>query len=140
MTGRKQAALTAAAIAALLVSAIGTGTVLGQAGYSQTPGAQDVPRKVRIVVEDNYFEPRSTQVLADGEVSWRWRGQNKHSIRFTKVPAGAGRKGVGLRVAGKWKRKFHKVGVYRYVCTQWSGMRGSISVRKAPKPAPKPET
>jgi plastocyanin len=136
MTGRKQAGLTAAAIAAFLISTVGVGTGLGRSADSHAPKARDVPRKARVVVHDNYFEPRSTEILEDGEVLWRWKGENKHSIRFTKVPSGARRRGAGLRVEGKWKRKFHRVGVYRYVCTQWSGMRGSISVRKAPKPAP----
>ena len=75
-------------------------------------------------MEDNYFEPRSTEVLVGGQVIWKWRGANRHSIRFTKVPTGASRKGVGLRTEGKWKRTFRRPGVYRYVCKVWSGMRG----------------
>ena len=116
------------------------GQAVGLGGTDEVSTAQDVPVKARVFVQDNYFEPRSTEILDEGEVVWRWRGQNKHSIRFTKVPARAGRKGVGLRVKGKWKRQFHKPGVYRYVCTQWSGMRGSVTVRKPPKPEPEPGT
>ena len=83
-------------------------------------------------MNDNYFEPRSTEILAGGAVTWRWRGENRHSIRFTKVPKGAGRKGAAIRGRGKWHRTFHRPGVYRYVCKVWSGMRGSVSVRKVP--------
>jgi plastocyanin len=121
-------AFPAAAMAALLAVTVGVGTGRGQ---SDVP--KEIPRKARVLVNDNYFEPRSTEILAGGEVTWKWHGENKHSIRFTKVPAGAGRKGVALRVEGKWKRKFQRPGVYRYVCTAWSGMRGSVSVRKARK-------
>ena len=65
-------------------------------------------------------------------MTWRWRGENRHSIRFTKVPKGAARKGATIRAKGKWHRTFHRPGVYRYVCKVWSGMRGSVSVRKVP--------
>ncbi|HZO59206.1 MAG TPA: hypothetical protein VFB51_05920 [Solirubrobacterales bacterium] len=138
MFGRGSIAV-AASFAALLALTAGQAIGLGGSGGATT--AQEVPvKKARVIVEDNYFEPRSTEILDEGQVTWTWRGENKHSIRFTKVPSGAGRKGVGLRAEGKWKRKFHRPGVYRYVCTQWSGMRGSVTVRKAPKPKPEPQT
>ena len=137
MFGRGSSVLIGS-FAALLVFTAGQAVGLGGADGVST--AQDVPLKARVLVQDNYFEPRSTEILDEGEVVWKWRGENKHSIRFTKVPARAGRKGVGLRVKGKWKRKFHKPGVYRYVCTAWSGMRGSVTVRKPPNPKPEPGT
>jgi plastocyanin len=119
--------LPAAGVAAVLAFAAVSGTGFGQGGVTAT---QSPPKKERVLVEDNYFDPRSTEIVAGGEVIWRWRGENKHSIRFTKVPARAGRKGAKLRAEGKWRRKFHRPGVYRYVCTVWSGMRGSVTVRK----------
>ena len=106
-------------------------TGLGRAGDGAT-ASQDVPAKAKVLVKDNYFEPRSAEIAQGGEVAWKWRGENRHSIRFTKVPDGAARKGATLRAKGKWKRTFQRPGVYRYVCKAWSGMRGSISVRKAP--------
>ena len=93
-----------------------------------------MPAKARVLVKDNYFEPRSTEVLEGGQVIWKWRGENRHSIRFTKVPDGASRKGAALRAEGNWKRTFHRPGVYRYVCKVWSGMRGSVTVRAEPEP------
>jgi plastocyanin len=133
MKGRGSLVLTVA-LSALLLLAFGPGTGLGLPGDVTT--TQDVPARARVLVQDNYFEPRSVEVLDEGQVTWRWRGKNKHSIRFTKVPGKTSRKGAKLRVKGKWKRTFHKPGVYRYVCTMWSGMRGSVSVRKAPPPPP----
>ena len=128
-------AVPAASVAALLVLAGAPGAGFGLPGRDVT-GAQDqVPVKAKVLVKDNYFEPRSTEVLDGGQVVWKWRGMNRHNIRFTKVPAGAARKGASLRVQGKWKRTFHRPGVYRYVCKVWSGMRGTVTVRpEEPQP------
>jgi plastocyanin len=95
--------------------------------------SQDVPAKARVIVNDNYFEPRSTEVLERGVVRWKWRGENRHNIRFTKVPRGAPRKGASTRSAGRWKRTFRRPGVYRYVCKVWSGMRGTVTVQPEPE-------
>jgi plastocyanin len=122
-------AVRAASVAALLVFAGVPGVGFGLPGRDVS-GAQDQPAvKARVLVKDNYFEPRSTEVLEGGQVLWKWRGENRHNIRFTKVPEGAARKGASLRSEGKWKRKFHRPGVYRYVCKVWSGMRGTVTVR-----------
>ena len=112
----------------------------GVEAFGPPPGdvtvSQEVPFKARVAVRDNYFEPRSTEVLEGGVVSWKWRGENRHSIRFTKVPKGAARKGASTRAEGRWKRTFRRPGVYRYVCKVWSGMRGSVTVRPEPLPEP----
>jgi plastocyanin len=129
---RKSRAVPAASLAALLALTVGTATGLGRAG--DVTATQEVPAKERVLVKDNYFEPRSTEILDEGQVTWRWRGENRHSIRFTKVPEGASRKGATIRAKGRWKRKFHRPGVYRYVCKVWSGMRGSVTVREEPPP------
>ncbi len=132
MTHKKS--VPAAALAALVAFLALQATTLGQP--ARGTAAQDPPAKARVSVRDNYFEPRSTEVPEGGQVTWRWRGENRHSIRFTKVPEGAARKGASTRVEGRWKRKFHRPGVYRYVCRVWSGMRGSISVRADPEEPP----
>ena len=84
-----------------------------------------------MLVKDNYFEPRSIEIVAGRQVAWKWRGENRHSIRFTKVPEGASRKGAKSRTEGNWKRTFHRPGVYRYVCRSWAGMRGTVNVQPA---------
>ena len=133
MKAMRAAALAGTAVF-LCIQATGLARSGGDAGAAQS----EVPTKARVYVKDNYFEPRSTEVLEDGQVIWKWRGENRHNIRFTKVPAGAARKGASLRASGKWKRTFRRPGVYRYVCKVWSGMRGTVTVRA--KPAPPPET
>ena len=109
----------------------------GVQAFGLAPGgvtkSQDVPAKARVIVNDNYFEPRSTEVLERGRVLWKWRGENRHNIRFTKVPARAPRKGASTRADGRWKRTFRRPGVYRYVCKVWSGMRGTVTVRPEPE-------
>jgi len=127
------------ALAAALVAAIATFAWLqASSGLGQSTGRAvetgEVPRKARVLVKDNYFEPRSVEVLEGGVVTWKWRGQNRHNVRFTKVPAGASRKGARTRDEGRWRRTFKREGVYRDVCRLWSGMRGSVSVRAVPEP------
>ena len=131
---KKRAAL-AAMLAVIAALAAMYGTVFGQepGSIAQT---EPVPSKARVLVKDNYFEPRSTEIQSGGLVTWKWRGMNRHNIRFTKVPEGASRKGASVRTEGHWKRKFKRPGVYRYVCKVWSGMRGSITVRAEPEPTP----
>lgn len=130
------AAAFAATVTFMCLQAPGLGQTPGEATSSQAPP----PAKARVLVKDNYFEPRSTEVLAGGVVYWKWRGENRHSIRFTKVPAGASRKGGKSRSEGHWKRVLHRPGVYRYVCRHWAGMRGTVNVRPEPEPNPKPES
>jgi plastocyanin len=131
----RRGALVAAVLAA------GTTFAPAQAGSLDLPArdvaaVQDTPLKAKVLVKDNFFEPRSTQVLEDGRVTWSWRGMSRHNVAFTKVPVGASRRGARTRTEGRWKRTFHKPGVYRYVCRLWAGMRGTVTVRPEPKPPP----
>jgi plastocyanin len=133
MSYRKAA--PAAALAAIMIFSAQQATSFGDsAGIT---AAKPVVAKTRVSVHDNYFEPRSTEVVEPALVTWKWRGENRHNIRFTKVPEGASRKGASVRTEGRWKRRFHRPGVYRYVCKVWSGMRGSVTVRAEP---PEPQT
>jgi plastocyanin len=132
----KSRALRAALVAAIATFALLQASGLGQSTTGRAVGVnQVVPTKARVIVKDNYFEPRSVEVLEGGVVTWKWHGQNRHNIRFTKVPEGASRRGARTRDEGRWKRTFKREGVYRYVCRLWSGMRGSVSVKALPEPA-----
>ena len=98
---------------------------------SRTPSvaaSELVPRKTRVFVHDNFFDPRSVKVQAGGKVVWRWKSMNRHNVRFTKVPKGASRKGSRTTTEGRWKRRFRTPGTYRYVCTLFAGMRGTVTV------------
>jgi plastocyanin len=128
------AAAFAATVTFMCLQAPGLGQTRGEATASQA----SPPAKARVLVKDNYFEPRSTEVLSGGKVVWKWRAKNRHNVRFTKVPKGASRRGAKSRSEGRWKRVLHRPGVYRYVCRNWAGMRGTVSVR--PEPNPKPES
>jgi plastocyanin len=130
---RRIAALLAAAAVISLGVVYGTPVAGGDVNVTQEPR-----EKTRVLVKDNYFEPRSIEVVEGRHVGWKWRGENRHSIRFTKVPEGASRKGARSRTEGYWKRTFRRPGLYRYVCRHWAGMRGTVNVR--PEPKPKPES
>jgi plastocyanin len=127
MRKRIAAVLAAAALGALGI-AFGTPVAGGDVAASETP-----PAKPKILVKDNYFEPRSVVVAEDTHVGWKWKGENRHNIRFTKVPRGTSRKGAKTRTEGYWKRTFRKPGTYRYVCKHWAGMRGTVTVRPEPE-------
>jgi plastocyanin len=122
------AVIFAATMTFMSLQAPGLGQTRGEATLAQAAP----PAKARVLVKDNYFEPRSTEVRAEGKVVWKWSGENRHSIRFTKVPPGASRKGARSRSEGRWKRAFSRPGVYRYVCRNWAGMRGTVNVRPEP--------
>jgi plastocyanin len=86
----------------------------------------------RVVVQDNFFTARSVTIASGDVVRWVWRGSNRHNIVFKHVPRGAARKGASARRKGRWQRAFREPGKYRYVCTLFTGMRGSIMVEQPP--------
>jgi plastocyanin len=85
----------------------------------------------RVLVKDNFFAPRSVKLETGEVVRWAWRGENRHNVTFTKVPAGASKRGAATRRDGRWQRSFRKPGQYKYVCTLFDGMKGTITVEPA---------
>jgi plastocyanin len=121
---------TAAAVAATLGGALAAAPALGNA---DTPAAANAVVK-KVIVMDNFFEPRYLEIHRGDRVVWVWKGDNSHNIVFTKVPKQASKKGAEARREGRWSRKFKRRGLYKYVCTIHSGQRGSIEVLKAEPP------
>jgi plastocyanin len=128
-------AVPAAALAVSMTFMCFQPSVLGRTS-DEVRATQTAPGKARVLVKDNYFQPRSAAVLEGGRVYWKWRGVNRHNVRFTKVPKGASRKGTRARRQGRWKRTFRRPGVYRYHCRLWAGMRGTVNVAAKPEPSP----
>jgi plastocyanin len=91
-------------------------------------------KRTTVRVMDNFFDARSATIAPGANVTFVWKGTNRHNVRFTKVPAGTSKKGSKARRTGEWSRRFWKPGVYRYVCTLFDGMRGTITVKKPPPP------
>ena len=124
-----------------ITTIIGTlGLTLGAAA---TPADNEATQSVRkkVVVRDNFFEPRSVNLHKGDKVVWVWRGENSHNVTFVKVPKGAGKRGAETRDHGKWSRVFRKRGLYKYICTIHAGMRGTIDVdyqQSLVPPAPTP--
>jgi plastocyanin len=116
---------------------VGPAAVVGAALCAVAQGAAGAPadgnpKRVadkRIAVKDNFFSPRSVTIERGDVVKWVWRGDNKHNVTFTKVPAGASKRSSRSKRRGHWRRSFGKPGLYKYVCTLFSGMRGSITVK-----------
>ena len=122
----------AAALAAIVGGMLAAAPALGE------PEAAKIATK-RVVVMDNFFEPRYVEIERGDRVVWAWKGDNSHNVTFTKVPKTASKKGADTRREGRWSRRFRKRGFYKYVCTIHSGMRGSIEVVR-PEPPPSTST
>jgi plastocyanin len=123
--------------ALLALSAAVTGSALIAVPVVARPGTDPVVRitkekQAKVRVMDNFFDPRSIDVIPGEKVQFVWKGSNRHNVRFTKVPAGASNKGSKIKREGRWTRAFGKTGLYRYVCTLFSGMRGTVSVKAPP--------
>jgi plastocyanin len=118
-------ATSAAILAAVLVSA-----PVGARTGSSTSASGDKRTTVRVM--DNFFDPRSKTIEPADKVTFVWKGTSKHNVRFKKVPAGASKKSSPTRRKGEWSRRFWKPGLYRYVCTLFDGMRGTITVKPPP--------
>jgi plastocyanin len=118
---RRRRALAAATIVGTLALTLGAGA---------TPADEEASQALRkrVLVKDNFFEPRSVNIRRGDRVTWIWRGENEHNVTFVKVPKGAGKKGAETRVTGRWTRRFRKRGLYKYICTIHAGMRGTIDV------------
>jgi plastocyanin len=117
--------LTALTVAGVFVALL-TGTASSR--DAKAPRAFDE----RVLVKDNFFSPRSLTIKPAETVKWSWRGDNRHNVVFTKVPKGASRRSSKTRREGGWMRSFHKEGQYKYVCTLFAGMRGSVTVKPPP--------
>ena len=95
-------------------------------------GSPQPPKRAWVRVMDNFFDPRAVNVVPNTKVTFTWRGNNRHNVRFTKVPKGVSRKGSKTQSTGRWSRLLTKPGQYRYVCTLFAGMRGTITVKAPP--------
>ena len=102
------------------------------------PPAGTKDKRAWVRVMDNFFDPRSVSAVPGAKVTFTWKGSNRHNVRFTKVPKGASRKGSKILRQGRWSRTLKQPGVYRYVCTIFSGMRGTITVKALPVKEPPP--
>jgi plastocyanin len=81
-----------------------------------------------IAVKDNFFKPKRTSVNGTTSVTWKWRGNRRHNVHFTKAP-GKDPKNCGTRRSGKCTRKLRKHGTYRYVCTIHGSMTGKVRIQ-----------
>jgi plastocyanin len=116
----------------ILLIAIGAAIAVPVIAGGSTSAAGEKHSTVRVM--DNFFDPRSVTIDRGTKVTFLWKGTNKHNVRFTKVPPGVEKKGSRTQRDGQWSRTFFKPGLYRYICTVFDGMRGTITVKKPPPP------
>jgi plastocyanin len=140
MPNRRRSLLAAALGAAL----IGVLAPIASGGDSARPAPtvsleDEKPIVKRVAVNDNFYEPRSVTLPKGGRVLWTWKGENRHNVTFTRVPEKGSRRGSPSKRDGRWRRSFHRPGLYKYVCTLFTGMRGSVYV-SAKKPPPPTNT
>jgi plastocyanin len=84
-----------------------------------------------VSVRDNRFSPKSKTVADNTRVVWKWRGDNDHDVKFTKVPRGASKRGSRIKTSGEFGRTFSMSGTYRYICSvhiDSDNMRGTLKV------------
>lgn len=127
-------ATASAAVAASVASVVVCVPVIAQPGGDGSKPGGTGDKRAWVRVNDNFFDPRSAEVAPGAKVTFTWKGSNRHNVRFTKVPAGETRKGSKILRHGRWSRTVSQPGLYRYVCTLFSGMRGTIKVTP-PSPA-----
>ena len=121
-----------AASAAVVGSALIAVPVIARTGDDvDASAAKEKQTKVRVM--DNFFDPRSTDVLQDERVSFVWKGSNRHNVRFAKVPAGASRKGSKIKREGRWKPGLREAGRLPLRVHALLGMRGTITVKPPPR-------
>ena len=130
--GRVKGSFALLALAAAVAGSalVAVPVVARNGGERHAGAAKEKAAKVRVM--DNFFDPRSLSVEEDAKVKFVWKGSNRHNVRFTKVPAGASRKGSKIKREGQWTRTFGKPGQYKYVCTLFSGMRGTSTAKPPP--------
>ena len=90
----------------------------------------DVPSEVgvtRILVQDNKFSTRVTQVPVGTEVTWQWDGSTQHNV------AGEDFRSDTMR-AGTFSHVFSSTGKFDYLCQLHGGMTGRVIVTD---PAPR---
>ena len=92
-----------------------------------------------VTLTDYRFTPKKQRIAKGDRVRFEWAGDADHNVTFRRVPKGAKRPGrCRTRDTGACRRKFRKVGTYRYVCTiheLTDGMRGRVVVKARQRPA-----
>jgi plastocyanin len=114
---------------ALLLIALGAGTLLLFAGCSDGTSADDTPAvtgATEVVVKDMTYAPRVIEVPAGTSVTWRFEdGDTPHDVK------GDGFKSEVMR-SGTFTHTFATAGSYDYTCTLHPQMKGRVVVTDSP--------
>lgn len=75
-----------------------------------------------VQVKDDFFSPKKITVSKGTKVTWSWKGDNPHNVKFNKGSS-------PVKTKGSYSRTFRKRGTFKYVCTIHTGMTGKVIVR-----------
>ena len=76
-----------------------------------------------VVVKDNKFEPKTTEVGVGDTVTWRFEGNSAHNVTFDDEHS-------DLMKDGTYEKTFDEEGSFKYTCTVHPGMAGTLNVTK----------
>jgi plastocyanin len=74
-----------------------------------------------VQVKDDFFSPKTVNVSKGSKVTWTWKGDNPHDVKFKSF-------GSPTKTSGTYSHKFKKKGTFKYVCRIHSGMTGKVVV------------
>jgi plastocyanin len=92
-----------------------------------TEAATTPPTATAVDIKDNFFSPQAAVVQAGGTVTWTWRGANTHNLTFTGGPTPRPSNQPD-QSTGTAARPITTLGTYTYVCTNHTGMSGTVTV------------
>jgi pyruvate-formate lyase len=72
-------------------------------------------------VKDDFFSPKTVKISKGSKVTWTWKGDNPHDVKFKNF-------GSPTKTSGTYSHRFKKKGTFKYVCRIHSGMTGKVVV------------
>lgn len=91
--------------------------------FSATGTPAMSPSAAAVSVEDNFFNPTSTNLAVGGTVTWTWAGSASHNVTFTAGSNSA------TQTSGMFARDFPSAGTFDYLCTvHGAAMSGTVVV------------
>ena len=75
-----------------------------------------------VKVKDDFFSPKTINVSKGSKVTWSWKGDNPHDVKFNGGPRSP------VKASGSYSRTFKKKGTFKYLCTIHSGMTAPRAV------------